>query len=314
MGRLEFGSLREAWKGEATDFTPLLAEQLDAIGEEIGVNLLSFGQVEVSTAGGRSIDIVAQVDDGPEFVIENQYGRADHDHLTRGLAYAVAREARGLVVVAENHRDEFRAVAQYLNNLAEHDPEHGIAVWLVEAKAVRIAGSPWAPLFTAVVSPNSFTAQVEQAKQAERALTIPELLDLCETDAIREAWKAIIDQWRRLGNPVWRWSNSIALGAKGPAKSGVRSVIAMYPNGQVGIPFGAYGGLNTGIPIPRLTTEDFQEQTRARFGLSGTKTNERSGQNWLSPARTETVIGFAVEVAQAYADEMDTIAAASAES
>lgn len=28
MAQLEFGSLREAWKGEATDFTPLLVEQL----------------------------------------------------------------------------------------------------------------------------------------------------------------------------------------------------------------------------------------------------------------------------------------------
>jgi hypothetical protein len=28
-------------------------------------------------------------------VIENQYGRADHDHLTRGLAYAIARRPRG---------------------------------------------------------------------------------------------------------------------------------------------------------------------------------------------------------------------------
>lgn len=29
MARLEYGRLTEAWKGEAADFTPLLAEQLD---------------------------------------------------------------------------------------------------------------------------------------------------------------------------------------------------------------------------------------------------------------------------------------------
>jgi hypothetical protein len=42
------------------------------------------------TKDRRWIDIVAQGEDGSEFVIENQYGRGDHDHLTRGLAYAVA--------------------------------------------------------------------------------------------------------------------------------------------------------------------------------------------------------------------------------
>jgi hypothetical protein len=111
MARLQFGKLKEAWAGEASDFTPLLAEQLDSLGAEIGVDLTSIGESEVQTTGGRRIDIVAQGADGSEFVIENQYGRADHDHFTRGLAYAVARRARGLVVVAEEHRDEFRALA-----------------------------------------------------------------------------------------------------------------------------------------------------------------------------------------------------------
>jgi hypothetical protein len=122
MAKLTFGRLTKAWKGEAADFTPLLADQLDSLGEAIGVDLASVGKSEVPSAGGRRIDIVAQVEDGSEFVIENQYGRADHDHLTRGLAYAVARRARGLVVVAEEHRDEFKALAQYLNELAESRP------------------------------------------------------------------------------------------------------------------------------------------------------------------------------------------------
>jgi len=86
MGRLSFGRLSEAWKGEASDFTPLLAERLDQLGEAIGVDLASVGESEVAVAGGRRIDIVAQDADGSEFVIENQFGRADHDHLTRGLA------------------------------------------------------------------------------------------------------------------------------------------------------------------------------------------------------------------------------------
>src|SRR3954453_3105612 len=170
MGRLQYGRLSEAWKGEASDFTPLLVERLDQLGSALGVDLASAGQSEVPTTGGRRIDIVAQVDDGSEFVIENQYGRADHDHLTRGLAYAVARKARGLVVVAEEHRDEFRALAQYLNELAEHDTERGISVWL-GAKAVPIEDSPWAPLFDVVIEPNSFTAIVEQTKQTETALS-----------------------------------------------------------------------------------------------------------------------------------------------
>jgi hypothetical protein len=83
----------------AGSVTPLLAAQLDAIGDAIGVDLASIGQSEVQTAGGRRIDIVAQEADGSEFVVENQYGRGDHDHLTRpgvrgGAACAGARRCR----------------------------------------------------------------------------------------------------------------------------------------------------------------------------------------------------------------------------
>jgi hypothetical protein len=220
MAKLQFGRLTEAWKGEASDFTPLLAEQLDALGAEIGVDLASIGQSEVVTAGGRRIDIVAQGEDGAEFVIENQYGRGDHDHLTRGLAYAVARRARGLVVVAEEHRDEFRAVAQYLNELAEHDPQRGIAVWLVEAKAVRIEDSPWAPLFSTVVEPNSFAAAVEQAKQSEAPLgSLDDFWEQFEAPDTLAAAQRVVEKWlssgyrRRLGpshvvrgaGPVGEW-------------------------------------------------------------------------------------------------------------
>ena len=304
MGRVEFGSLRDAWKGEASDFTPLLAEQLDAVGDAIGVDLLAIGQAEVATAGGRSIDIVAQSADGPEFVIENQYGRADHDHLTRGLAYAVAREARGLVVVAENHRDEFRAVAQYLNDMAEHDPDHGIAVWLVEAKAARIGDSAWAPLFVAVAAPNAFTAKVEQAKQAERTPSIEEFFDLCESAAIREALQTIVGRWLAMGHRLWRWPNYVALAAVGPAKSGERSVLALYPNGQVAVPFGAYGGQNTGIPVPDLSSDTFREHAKAVFGLTGTRSTERTVPQWIDPDRSDAVLKFASQVADAYSEAL----------
>jgi hypothetical protein len=53
MGQLVFGTLRDAWKGEASDFTPLLATQVDSIGRAIGVELASLGSVEVATEDGR---------------------------------------------------------------------------------------------------------------------------------------------------------------------------------------------------------------------------------------------------------------------
>lgn len=305
MARLTYGRLSEAWKGEASDFTPLLAEQLDALGEAIGVPLASVGEAEVPTAGNRRIDIVATGDDGSEFVVENQYRTADHDHLTRGLAYAVARRARGLVVVAEEHRDEFRAVAQYLNELAEHDLERGIAVWLVEAKAVRIESSPWAPLFTAVVEPNEFTATVELAKQTSGALTnVDDLWAMFESDETLRSAQSIHDRWLGAGYRRRLGPNHMVLEAEGPSKNGFRAVATVYADGRVMVPFSSYGGANSGIPIPALTTDEFRAGANQMFGFSGSEQHARTIPGWLTSETTEALWEFCVTVATAYGDAL----------
>lgn len=302
MAKLQFGRLTEAWKGEASDFTPLLAEQLDALGAEIGVDLASIGQSEVVTAGGRRIDIVAQGEDGAEFVIENQYGRGDHDHLTRGLAYAVARRARGLVVVAEEHRDEFRAVAQYLNELAEHDPQRGIAVWLVEAKAVRIEDSPWAPLFSTVVEPNSFAAAVEQAKHAEAPLgSLDDFWEQFEAPDTLAAAQRVVEKWLSSGYRRRLGPSHVVLEAPGPSVSGVRTVVAVHSNGRVMVPFSSYAGQNSGIPIDALTTEKFRAEADALFGFNGSERQARTDAGWLTADRADPLLAFCSRVAEAYA-------------
>lgn len=301
MARLHFGRLSEAWKGEATDFTPLLAEQLDAIGAEIGVDLASLGESEVQTTGGRRIDIVAQGADGAEFVIENQYGRADHDHLTRGLAYAVARRARGLIVVAEEHRDEFRAVATYLNELAELDPARGIAVWLVEARAVRIENSPWAPLFSAVVEPNAFTATIEQQKQTESPLpSIDEFWEQFDSTPTLEAAQKVVGEWQAMGHRRRLGPNHVVLEAAGPSKNGYRTVIAVYSDGRVLVPFSSYAGQNSGIPIDPLTTPQFRSSADALFGFAGSERQARTAAGWLAPEKVEPLLQFCTQVASAY--------------
>lgn len=300
MAKLVFGRLTDAWKGEASDFTPLLAEQLDSLGEAIGVDLTAVGKSEVVTSGGRRIDIVAQGEDGSEFVVENQYGRADHDHLTRGLAYAVARHARGLVVVAEEHRDEFRAVAQYLNDLGELDPERGISVWLVEAKAVRIGESPWAPLFSAVVEPNQFTATVEQAKQAEKVGSLDEFFGQFTSSETAAAARDAVEKWVRAGYRRRLGPNHVVLEAPGPSVGGIRTVVAIFNDGHIMVPFSAYAGTNSGIPIEALTTVEFRARADQLFGFVGTEKLAQTAAGWLRQDRVADLMAFCFDVAAAY--------------
>ena len=306
MGRLQYGRLSSAWAGEAADFTPLLSERLDQLGAALGVDLASVGRSEVSTAGGRRIDIVAQDTEGAEFVIENQYGRADHDHLTRGLAYAVASHAKGLVVVAEEHRDEFKAVARYLNDLREADPDRGIAVWLVEARAVRVDVSPWAPMFVVVVEPNDFVATVEKARPVDtRPLGALDDYWALFTDAeLERAAREVVARWAAAGYRRRLGPNHVVLEATGPSVSGVRTVVAIYADGRVLVPFSSYEGQNSGIEIPELTSEAFRQEADALFGFNGSERQARTSPGWLTPEKLTALLDFCTRVAAAYARGM----------
>jgi len=302
MGQLEFGKLSAAWAGEASDFTPLLAERLDQLGAAINVDLIAVGAAEVPVAG-RRIDIVAEGADGTTFVIENQYGTADHDHFTRALAYAVAARSHGVVIVAESHRDEFRALAVYLNGLAERDPNgEGNPVWLVEARAARIGDSPWAPLFTAVVSPNEFTRAVEQAKQATVSGNITDFLAQFNNPRLAAAAEDLYAKWMAAGQRRYIGGGRLLLQCPGPGKSGVHAVLSVYPDGSAQVPFSSYAGGNSGIAIAGLINPQWRHSADILFATAPDAKQPRTIPGWLTPERVEPAMRFCLDVAAAYLD------------
>lgn len=304
MGKAEWGRLTDAWPGEASDFTPELARHLSTLDRELGLGLAD-ASVEVPAAGGRRIDILASGSDDMRYVIENQYGRADHDHLTRGLAYAVSADANGLIVIAEEHRDEFKDVAHYLNDVAARAGK-GIKVWLVEASAVRVDGSAWAPVFTVVAEPSAFTQEVAgNVAQYERMVPLEDVLGAYENDALRGAAAALVQTWVERGlkfYPVLRGGKYlISFYAPGPATSGLRSVVTSYPDGRLYVPFGAYQGKNTGIAVASLATDEFAAVTSKELGL----TNGYTRVGWFTEDHVDAVLLLCDTVICAYQEALD---------
>ena len=149
-------NIREVWPGEAKDFTPWLADNLEALSEHLGIGELELDSTEVNVSGGRKLDILAKDADGRNWAIENQYGEADHDHLTRALSYAVGLECRAVIVVAESHRGEFIAVADEWNRYSEAYGSDGIRLFLVAIEARRIGDSAPGFRFRLVAGPNEW--------------------------------------------------------------------------------------------------------------------------------------------------------------
>jgi len=165
-------NIREVWPSESNDFTPWLANHVEILGEHLGIGELSAEDTEVPIPGGRQLDILAEDANGAKWAIENQYGEGDHDHFTRGLAYAVALECRAVIIVAENHKQEFVAIADEWNRYSEaYGEDGGIRVFLAVIEAWRISDSAPGFRFRLLSGPNEWkvAARSSATQSAARA-------------------------------------------------------------------------------------------------------------------------------------------------
>jgi hypothetical protein len=170
---LEPVEIRSVWTREDRDFTPWLAneEPLRHLLQRCGIEMGSEPSIrtEVKIPGLlRSLDILVELETGELIAIENQFAQADHDHLTRALAYAVGLEATTVIVVAESHRPEFVAVAQYLNAAGLAYEDHGIRVILVAFGVETSRGSSVVhPSFEVIAEPDEWKAAVALVSQEQ---------------------------------------------------------------------------------------------------------------------------------------------------
>ena len=103
--------------------------------------------------GGYSLDILAtELQSGTPVIIENQLGTTDHIHLGQLLTYAAGLDGGKVIWVTGNFRDEHRQALDWLNQRTGGDTEFfGVVVELW-----RIGGSPLAPHFNLVATPNDW--------------------------------------------------------------------------------------------------------------------------------------------------------------
>ena len=152
LGTIEQVDLKQVWPHEARDFTPWLADNLDNLGEALGLRLKLKG-TEVPV-GPFYLDILArEMDLDKPVIIENQLEVTDHTHLSQLLTYAAGFDAYAIVWVTRDFRDEHRKALDWLNDRTDEDTQFfGVAV-----EAWQIDGSRAAPHFRVVVAPNAWS-------------------------------------------------------------------------------------------------------------------------------------------------------------
>ena len=170
--RSQVKNLRALWQQE-THFSDWLATQdgMDLLAQDLEI------EIENPRREGKganfSCDIVANIvgDESHVVVIENQFGRTNHDHLAKLLTYAAVHKAVVGIWIAEEAADDHRQVIDWLN---ENTP-NTVSLYLAELKAFTIGSSPAAPQLDVVCRPN---ATMKQANA-----------DLSEGEKKRNQWR-----------------------------------------------------------------------------------------------------------------------------
>ena len=160
LGKIKKVELRKAWNHEAADFTNWLAEEenLQLLSDEVGIDI-NLIQMEANV-GKFNVDILAEEEHtGNKIIIENQLEATDHDHLGKIITYASGFDARMIVWVVKEAREEHRQAIDWLN---EHTDTE-LAFLLIRVELWQIDESRFAPKFETISKPNDWAKTVKQS-------------------------------------------------------------------------------------------------------------------------------------------------------
>ena len=144
--------VRELWPHEALDFTPWLAQHLDLLGKELGLQLELVAQEH--QVGPYYLDILAkETTTGSLVTIENQLEWTDFHHLAQLLIYSTGCGARVAMWVATAFLYELAEVLHRLNKWTLE----GVSFYGVKIEAIEAAeGSEPVARFRKVVYPGGW--------------------------------------------------------------------------------------------------------------------------------------------------------------
>ena len=159
LGTLSPVDVRAVWKSEPSDFTPWLAENADLLGEALGLELVDPRTEQ--GVGRYSADLVLREQSTDRLVVvENMLDPTNHDHLGKLITYAAGLDARYVVLIAPDYREEHRSALNWLNSISADD----LAFFGVVLEVYRIGDSPCAPSLRVEVKPDSWRRLVKEAQ------------------------------------------------------------------------------------------------------------------------------------------------------
>ncbi len=183
IGKLEPVPIREVWPDEAQDLTPWLADNPEALGRALGMDLELVGS-EVAVGSFKADLFLRDANTGKSVVVENMIGKTDHDHLGKIITYAAGLDVSHAALIVETFRSEHISALHWLNT----NSRDAVNFFGIELRVWSIDGSRPAPQLDVVVEPDEWVRRVNVAKSGD--LTDKQL-------AYRDFWGEFLPAFRK---------------------------------------------------------------------------------------------------------------------
>lgn len=164
IGKLKEVDIRDLWKHEQYDFSTWLSksENIEELNEILGLTLIDISKE--TYVGAYRCDLFAKDETtGTKVIIENQLEMSNHDHLGKIITYASGLDAKVIVWIVKEAREEHRSAIEWLNNISGNN----VGFFLLELHAYKIGDSDPAPMFKVVEQPNDFIKNNKANKNDE---------------------------------------------------------------------------------------------------------------------------------------------------
>ena len=164
IGRLIEVDVRELWKHEQYDFSNWLAKEsnIEYLNEILGLTLIEVDK-EINVGPYRCDIVATDETSGLKVIIENQLESTNHDHLGKIITYASGLDAKVIVWIVKEAKEEHRAAIEWLNNYTSSE----IDIFLIEIHAYKIGDSNPAPKFEVIEKPNNFVKRSKNKDDGE---------------------------------------------------------------------------------------------------------------------------------------------------
>lgn len=148
LKKLNVSEIRKIWPHEERDLSVWVSDNIDRLNEVLGLDIEILSREEFVHSFRIDLAGTENYSQMP-VIIENQFGRSNHDHLGKLITYSAAKEAGIIIWIANEFKIAHKEAIEWLNKISPQD----LSFYAIELEVYKIDMSLPAPNFRIITGP-----------------------------------------------------------------------------------------------------------------------------------------------------------------